>query len=142
MATLFGSTDRFISTLRTPHTKEDAEKKLATVKEDQDSRMHRVSNMAMKVVATATMQAATMNTVYAIGNGISEGLTGESLHGVGLAATSIVATGAAFGVGIRTYTAVDDGLKMIDERRLKQAEDELSTFNSSDEEEDYAVDSL
>ena len=104
--------------------------------------MHRVSNMAMKVVATATMQAATMNTVYAIGNGISEGLTGESLHGVGLAATSIVATGAAFGVGIRTYTAVDDGLKMIDERRLKQAEDELSTFNSSDEEEDDAVDSL
>ena len=74
MATLFGSTDRFIDTLRTPQTKEAAEKKLATLEEEQSSRMHRVSNVAMKVVATATMQAATLNTVYSIGNGISEGL--------------------------------------------------------------------
>ena len=142
MATLFGSTYRFINTLRTPHTKEDAEKKLETVKEDQSSKMHKASNMAMKIVATASVQIATMNTVYAVGNSVSEGLTGESLHGVGLAATSIVATGAALGVGIRTYTAVDEGLKMIDERRLKQAEDELQSFNDSDEEEDDAVDSL
>ena len=142
MATLFGSTDRFINTLRTPHTKEDAEKKLETLKDDQNSKMHKASKMAMKVVSTATVQIATMNTVYAVGNSVSEGLTGESLHGVGLAATSMVATGAALGVGLRTYMAVDDGLKMIDEYRLQQAEDELQSFNDSDEEEDDAVDSL
>ena len=142
MTTLFGSTDRFIDTLRTPNTKEAAEKKLATLKEDQSSKMHKVGNMAMKVVATATTEAATMNTIYAIGNGISEGLTGEPLHGAGLVATSLVATGAALGVGIRTYTAVDDGLKMIDEWRLKNAEEELQSFNSSDEEFDDSVDSL
>ena len=82
-----------------------------------------------------------MNTVYAIGNGISEGLTGENLHGVGLAVTSVVAVGAGLGAGIRTYMAVDDGLKMIDEWRLKNAEDELQDFNSNDEEFDDAVDS-
>ena len=136
MATLFGSTDRFIDTLRTPHTKEAAEKKLATLEEEQNSRMHRVSNVAMKVVATATMQAATLNTVYSIGNGISESLTGESLHGVGLAATSIIATGAAFGVGIRTYTAVDDGLKMIDDYRMQKAHEELHSLESMDFSED------
>jgi len=136
MATLFGSTDRFIDTLRTPHTKEAAEKKLATLEEDQNSKMHKVSNVAMKVVATATMQAATLNTVYSIGNGISEGLTGESLHGVGLAATSIIATGAAFGVGIRTYTAVDDGLKMIDDYRMQKAHEELHSLESIDFSED------
>lgn len=142
MATLFGTTERFIDTMRPVHNKKEAEAKVALIKEDQNSRMHRASKMVMKVVATATTEAATMNTIYAIGNGISEGVTGESLHGVGLVATSLVATGAALGVGIRTYSAVDEGLKMIDERRLKQAEDELSTFNSSDEEEDDAVDSL
>lgn len=98
--------------------------------------MHRVSNVAMKVVATATMQAATLNTVYSIGNGISEGLTGESLHGVGLAATSIIATGAAFGVGIRTYTAVDDGLKMIDDYRMQKAQEEFHSLESMDFSED------
>lgn len=142
MATLFGSTDRFIGTLRTPHTKEAAEAKVDLIKADQQSKAHKISSVAMKVAATATMQATTMNTVYAIGNGISEGLTGESLHGVGLAATSVVAVGAGLGVGIRTYMAVDDGLKMIDEYRLKNAEDELQSFNSSDEEFDDAVDSL
>ena len=142
MATLFGSTERFIGTMRTPHNKEAAEAKVALIKEEQDSRMHRASNMAMKIVATAGTQIATMNAVYAAGNSVPEGLTGESLHGVGLAATSVIATGAALAIGIRTYMAVADGLKMIDERRLQQAEDELSTFNSNDEEEDDAVDSL
>ena len=139
---LFNSTDRFVDTLRTPHTKEAAEAKIELIKKDQASKAHKISSVAMKVAATATMQATTMNTVYAIGNGISEGLTGESLHGVGLAATSVVAVGAGLGVGIRTYTAVDTGLKMIDEKRLKEAEDELQLFNASDEEFDDAVDSL
>lgn len=138
---LFNSTDRFVDTLRTPHTKEAAERKVDLIKADQQSKAHKISKVGMKVVATATMQIATMNTVYAIGNGISEGITGESLHGVGLAATSLVATGAALGVGIRTYTAVGTGLDMIDERRLKEAEDELQTFNSSDEDIEGAVES-
>lgn len=73
---LFNSTDRFIDTLRTPHTKEAAEGKVDLIKADQQSKAHKISSVAMKVVATATMQATTMNTVYAIGNGISEGLTG------------------------------------------------------------------
>lgn len=138
---LFNSTDRFIDTLRTPHTKEAAEAKVDLIKADQQSKAHKATNVAMKVVATVTMQATTMNTVYAIGNGISEGLTGENLHGVGLAVTSVVAVGAGLGAGIRTYMAVDDGLKMIDEWRLKNAEDELQDFNSNDEEFDDAVDS-
>lgn len=138
---LFNSTDRFIDTLRTPHTKGEAEAKLDLIKKDQQSKMHNATKVATKVVATVTMQAATMNTVFAVGNGISEGLTGESLHGFGLAATSLVATGVGLGVGVRTYMTVDDGLKMIDEWRLKNAEDALQDFNSSDEEFDDAVDS-
>ena len=141
MATLFGSTDRFINTMRIPSSKEAAEAKLKLIKKDQQSKAHKATNVAMKVVATVTMQATTMNTVYAIGNGISEGLTGESLHGVGLAATSVVAAGVGLGVGVRTYMAVDDGLKMIDEYRLQQAEDELQSFSTNDEEFDDAVDS-
>ena len=140
MATLFGSTERFIDTTRTPHSKEAAEAKVELIKKDQGSKMHKGTQIATKVVASLTMQATTMNTVYAIGNGISEGLTGESLHGVGLAATSVVAAGVGLGVGIRTYMAVDDGLKMIDEYRLRNAEAELETF-STDDEFDDAVDS-
>lgn len=138
---LFNSTDRFVDTLRTPHTKEAAEAKIELIKKDQASKMHKGTKIATKVVATVTMQAATMNTVFAVGNGISEGLTGESLHGFGLAATSLVATGVGLGVGIRTYMTVSDGLDMIDEYRLKNAEDELQDFNTTDEEFDDAVDS-
>ena len=142
MATLFGSTDRFIDTMRTPHDKKSAEKKVSLIKEDQNSHMHKFSKMAIKLVATAATETASMDAVFAVGNGISEGLTGESLHGPGLVATSLVANGVGIGVGLRTYVAVDEGLKMIDERRLQQAEDELQSFNDSDEEEDDAVDSL
>ena len=142
MATLLGSTERFIDTMRIPSSKEAAEAKLELIKKDQNSKMHKGTNIATKVVASLTMQAASMNTVYAIGNGISEGLTGESLHGVGLAATSVVAAGVGLGVGVRTYMAVDDGLKMIDEYRLQQAEEELQAFSTNDEEFDDAVDSL
>lgn len=139
---LFNSSERFIATRMPAKTKEAAEDKLQILKMDQNSKMHKASQMAMKLAATATVQAASMNTVFSVGNAISEGITGESLHGAGLVATSVVAAGVGFGMGVRTYTAVDDGLKMIDERRLQQAEDELQTFNSSDEEEADVVDSL
>lgn len=139
---LFNSSERFIATRMSSKTKEAAEAKLQILKMDQNSKMHKASQMAMKLAATATVQAASMNTVFTVGNTISEGITGESLHGAGLVATSVVAAGVGFGMGIRTYTAVDDGLKLIDERRLKDAEDELQSFNDSDEEEDDAVDSL
>ena len=141
MATLFGSTERFIDTMRPARNKKAAEDKVELIKADQKSGMHRASKMAMKVVATATVQATSMNAVFAVGNGISEGLTGEPLHGAGLVATSLVATGVGLGVGIRTYVAVDETLKMVDERRLKEAEDELQTFNSSDEDIEGAVES-
>lgn len=138
---LFNSSERFIATIVPAKSKEAAEAKVQMLKMDQASKMHKASKMAMKLAATATVQAASMNTVFSVGNAISEGLTGESLHGGGLVATSVVAAGVGFGMGIRTYTAVDDGLKMIDEYRLKNAEDELQSFNSSDEEFDDAVDS-
>ena len=140
--TIYEATDRFLNTCRTPHDKVGAEAKVAKIKEDQNSRMHKFTKVATKVVATAGMQTATMSAVYSVGNAVSEGLTGESLHGVGLAVTSVAAVSLGLGVGVRTYMTVGTGLDMIDERRLKDAEDELQSFNDSDEEEDDAVDSL
>ena len=46
---LFNSTDRFIDTLRTPHTKEAAEAKVDLIKADQQSKAHKATNVAMKV---------------------------------------------------------------------------------------------
>ena len=103
--------------------------------------MHAIANTATKYVAAIGMETATINGIYAVANGISEGLTGEPLHGASLVATTVVAAGVGISVGFRTYDAVDDGLKMIDEWRLKNAEELLENFSIDDEEDDDAVDS-
>ena len=123
------------------NSKEAAEAKIAAIKTEQNSKMHRFTKTVTKFVAGVAMQSVTIDGIYAVGNGISEGLTGESLHGVGLVATTVVAAGVGLGVGLRTCAAVDDALTMVDEWRLKNAEDELQAFTTNDEEFDDAVDS-
>lgn len=118
--------------LSKPATVDEAKAKVQLVNEEQNSRLHRVSNVAMSVSAGLAVEGTVMATTFQIGNAISEGLTGQSLHGVGLAATSVAAVSLGFGAGYRTMTAVEDGLKMVDDYRMRKAQEELHSLESMD----------
>lgn len=70
-----------------------------------------------------------INTTFTIGNAISEGLTGESLHGLGLAATTATALTLGVGVGVRTYCTVGDAIDMVDDYRERQAKREMYSLD-------------
>lgn len=123
----------FVKTrLSRPTNVDEAKEKVQLVNEEQNSRLHRVSNVAMSVTAGLAVEGTVMATTFQIGNAISEGLTGQSLHGVGLAATSVAAVSLGFGAGYRTMTAVEDGLKMVDDYRMRKAQEELHSLESMD----------
>ena len=123
----------FVKTrINKPESVDEAKEKVALVNAEQNGRMHKVANVAMSVTAGLAVEGTVMATTFQVGNAISEGLTGQSLHGIGLTATSMAAITLGFGAGYRTMTAVEDGLKMIDEYRSKKAYDELHSLESMD----------
>lgn len=119
-----------------PRTVEEAREKIDRLTDEKKGKLHRISNYAMSVGAGLAVESGVMATTFKIGNSISEGLTGESLHGVGLVATSAAAVTLGFGTGYRTMTAVEDGLKMVDEYRARQAFAKLHALEALDVSDD------
>ena len=119
----------FVKTrINRPESVDEAKEKVALVNAEQNSRMHKVANVAMSVTAGLAVEGTVMATTFQVGNAISEGLTGQSLHGIGLTATSMAAITLGVGAGYRTMTAVEDGLKMVDDYRSKKAYEETSVM--------------
>ena len=128
---LFKENVDFVKTrFESPRTSEEAREKINRLSDEKHAKLHRISNYAMSVGAGLAVESGVMATTFRVGNTISEGLTGESLHGVGLAATSVAAVTLGFGAGYRTATAVEDGLKMVDEYRARQAFAELHALEA------------
>lgn len=116
--------------IETPRTVDEAREKINRISDERQGKLHRISNYAMSVGAGFAVESGVVATTFQVGNAISEGLTGESLHGVGLAATSMAALTLGFGAGYRTMTAVADGLKMVDEYRTQKAFAELHALEA------------
>lgn len=130
MSKLMKEAKNYATATRVCRTKEDAENKLAAIRTDRKSTMHAVAKTATQWIATVTVEGTVINTTFAVGNTISEGLTGESLHGVGLAATAATAAVLGIGTGIRTYDMVGDAVDMIDDYREKKAMEEMHSLPS------------
>ena len=121
--------DYIATEVTTPTTHEAAEAKLEAIKSERKSRMHKVTKYTAQCVATAAVEGTVINTTFTIGNAISEGLTGESLHGVGLALTTATALTLGVGAGVRTYCTVGDAIDMVDDYRERQAKREMYSLD-------------
>lgn len=121
--------DYIATEICTPTTHEGAEAKLAAIKSERKSRMHKITKYTTQCVATAAVEGTVINTTFSIANAISEGLTGESLHGLGLAATTATALTLGVGVGVRTYCTVGDAIDMVDDYRERQAKREMYSLD-------------
>lgn len=108
---------------------------------EKQSTMHNIAKCAASFGAGIAVEAGVIHTTFAFGNGISQALTGENLHGVGLVATAATASVLGIGTGTRTAFAVQDGFNMVDEWRLEKANahlkvlEELESDLESDEDD-------
>lgn len=123
------TTDYVTMTMSKPRTREAAKTKLEAIKAERQSKMHAVTKVATQWVVTGAVEGAVVNTTFTIGNAISEGLTGESLHGAGLLATAGAAAVLGVGVGLRTYDTVGDAIDMVDDYRERQAKREMYSLD-------------
>lgn len=111
-----------------------------TLEKEKKSTMHEITKYVASVGAGLAVEAGVINTTLAFGNGVSQALTGENLHGAGLAVTAGAAAVLGLGTGIRTIYAVQDGFDMVDEWRLNKAKAHLQVLeddaNGTSDEDD------
>ena len=109
-------------------TADDQKKVVDALKKTQRSKIHKLTRYAASVGAGMAVETGVMNATFAFGNGVSQALTGESLHGAGLAVTAGAAVVLGVGTGLTTAYAVEDGFDMVDEWRLEKANAHLKVL--------------
>lgn len=107
---------------------EDQAALVKTLEKEQKSKMHAITKYAASVSAGLAVEAGVINTTFAFGNGVSQALTGENLHGAGLYVTAGAAAVLGVGTGLRTVCAVQDGIDMVDEWKLSKAKAHLQVL--------------
>lgn len=109
-------------------TSEKQKEIIDDLEKESESKLHTFTKHVAAVGAGFAVETGVMNATFAFGNGVSQALTGENLHGAGLVATAGVATVLGIGSGIRTAYAVEDGFDMVDTWRMQNAKHSLQVL--------------
>lgn len=120
---------------------EDQAALVKTLEKENKSTMHTITKYAASLGSGIAVSTGVVNSTFAFGNGVSQALTGENLHGASLYMTAGAALVLGVGTGIRTAYAVEDGIEMVDEWRLNKAKAHLQVLeddilNDTSEEDD------